>query len=1133
MALRRLWLWVPLGLGAALLTVVLVAVILLLAFPDTIRAAVVARLQATTGRPVAIEALKIDPWTGRIALRGLKVSDHDGEPLATLERLDAQLRRRALLRAHISLKSLTLDGSTVRIVRYSQGDFNVTDLMPKEKSSGGRVFDVTVSEFNVTRGTVVMEDRMLRPARTWRSENVTIHAQNVSTRRDDGTGEGTTVLNGSPVSVKVSELRLKPVHIRAVMDAKNVDLAMARVYLPPSAPVTLDRGQADLTVTAVNDARQGLHVNADMALTDAVAIRAVQRDPFIQAPAMRVAVRDFTVSPQGAMAVGRVEVDGRGRVLHGDVNPPARFDIDRVRLSAEGLTWPVQAPARVSLASTVPGGGELRADGTVQMKPAAADLNVKLSGLAIEPWARYVSSSAKATGVGEAQLAVHAKLEGDVAATATGTVAVNRVVVTDGGRRLLAAERAEVSGIDAGWPLRVTLGRVTLRRPAVSLERDADGVIVLPTRDKKATSPAEESRTGGDNTAAGAAIEPPPIAVREIVIDDGALDWRDAAVKPAARLEMRAINLAVRDVGWPLERPAAVQLRLRAPGGGALAVNGNVTLTEADVKVRAQGVELAPYRPYLPISGALHGTADADVQALVSRESGMKARVRGDVGLSQAFLADGARRMASIEAARARGVDVDWPGRVTIDSVTLRRPWVVVERDEHGVVTLRTLLAPPHAGENGTVNGASSPDASRGAASAAPAETAPADTRTIAVRRVVIEDGGARFVDRSITPPYGEDLKQAWIQLTGLATAPAEPARLEMRGVLGTAGRLNLRARVGALGGPTFVDATCELRDFAIPRINPFMQHYTAWTARQGRLTTTITARIENDALQARSQTQLGGLQVIRVAADDAAEKRVGLPLGMVVALLKDRQGNIQLALPVSGTLSDPRFDLHEAIWSAVRTISVKLIAAPVSWIGRLRLTRDSKIEDIEVDPVPFALGGDELTREAAERTGRIAAFMNERPDVRMILTPAVSVGDVEALKAEEIRTRIRELAAQQKISERDAAARLYAERYPKHEPPDDVNAIVTALREVEPIPEEAAYKLAKRRADAVRDAIKKADVDPTRLQVNKEPEALDTLDAGRVDFALSDTAKQRRTLAEMLRALMQALTQRLQALKR
>ena len=1112
MAKRRLWLWIPLGVGAALVTLVLIVVVTLLAFPNVLRTVVVARLHATTGRPVAIDALTVDPWTGRIALRGLRVIDVDGQPLATLERLDAQLRRRALLSGHISLTSLAIDGSAVRVVRYSKGDFNISDLLPK-KSGGGSSLDVTVSDFALTRGTVLLEDRMLQPARMWRSEDLTIHARNVSTRRDDGTGEATSTVNGSPVSVKVDQLRLKPVHVRAVVQAKNVDMAMARVYLPADAPMTLERGRLDLAVTAVNDARDGVRLDADVAVADAVVIRTAQGDPFVQSPALRVAVRDFTVSPQGAMAVGRVDLDGRGTLLHGDVNPPARFDFDRVQLSAQGVSWPVQTPARVSLTSTVPGGGELRADGTVRIKPATADLDVRLTGLAVEPWARYVSSAAKATGVGEARLAVRANLEGGLSASATGTVAVNRVVVSEGGRRLLAAERAEVSGIDAAWPLRVALGRVTLRRPAVSLERDAEGVIALPTRDKSSAAPDAKAPASAPTT------KPTPIAVREVVVQDGALDWRDAAVQPAAHLQLRAINLAVQDVGWPLERPAAVQLRVRTPGGGTLAVNGTAALDNADVRIRAQGVDVAPYRPYLPISGSLRGTVDTDVQARVARGDVLQAQVRGEASVNRAVLADGQRRIGSVERARARGIDVDWPARVAIDSVTLRQPWVVVERDQRGF-PLRTLLSP----RNGTT---------QTAPESAPASGESSEPqRTIAVRRLVVEDGGARFVDHSITPPYSEDLKQAWVQITGLASAPAPPARLEVRGVLGTAGRLNLRGQVGALGGPTLVEASGELRDFAVPRVNPYMQHYTAWTARQGRVTTTLTVRIDADALQARTQTKLGGLQVVRVAADDAAEKRVGLPLGMIVALLKDRQGNISLTLPVGGSLSDPRFDLHDAIWAAIRTITVKTIAAPVSWIGRLKLGRDSKIQDIEVDPLPFAVGGDELTREATERVGHLAKFMHELPDVRMLLTPAVSLGDVEALKTEQIKARIRELAEQDKRGERAAAARLYAEHYPGREPPDEIDAIVTALREVEPPPGEAAYRLAKRRGDAVRDALKKADVDPLRLQVTKEPEAVDTFDGGRVDLAVADRIKPKRTLADMLRALVEKLTERLQAMK-
>jgi outer membrane protein OmpA-like peptidoglycan-associated protein len=311
------------------------------------------------------------------------------------------------------------------------------------------------------------------------------------------------------------------------------------------------------------------------------------------------------------------------------------------------------------------------------------------------------------------------------------------------------------------------------------------------------------------------------------------------------------------------------------------------------------------------------------------------------------------------------------------------------------------------------------------------------------------------------------------------------------------------------------------------------LKYFTAWAAQQGRLGTVVKARVSGDALQVTSQTQLGRLQLFRVAPGDEAERRVGLPLGMIVALLKDREGNISLSLPVGGRLSDPRFDFHDAIWSALRKLTVHAIALPVSWIGRLRMTPDSKIADIEIDPVEFGSGSTELAGRGEERVTALASFMKKLPAVRIVVTPAVSLGDVEVLKAEQVRTRIREVATQQRLTERGAAERLYAQHYRGREAPDDIEAIVAALQELEPPPADAAYRLAKRRADIVRDALKKAEIDPERLSQNKEPEALDSLDGGRLDFSLTDRVKPRRTLADLLRALAQALAQRLTALTR
>lgn len=252
----------------------------------------------------------------------------------------------------------------------------------------------------------------------------------------------------------------------------------------------------------------------------------------------------------------------------------------------------------------------------------------------------------------------------------------------------------------------------------------------------------------------------------------------------------------------------------------------------------------------------------------------------------------------------------------------------------------------------------------------------------------------------------------------------------------------------------------------------------------------------------------------------------------MIVALLKDSRGNIKLSLPVGGHLDDPRFDFHDAIWGAVRAVAIKTIALPVSWVGRLRMTRDSKIQDVEIEPFDFGAGTAVLAGDAPPRVERLAAFMKSLPDVRIIATPVISLGDLEALKTKAIEARIKAVAGQRKGSEAEAARRLFAEKFPGDEPPAELDRLITALREVEEPPATEAGALAKERAQVVRDALKKAGVDSARIVLNKEPGALETFDTGRVEFGLTDQLKPRKTLADLLRRLVKALERRLTALR-
>ena len=83
-------------------------------------------------------------------------------------------------------------------------------------------------------------------------------------------------------------------------------------------------------------------------------------------------------------------------------------------------------------------------------------------------------------------------------------------------------------------------------------------------------------------------------------------------------------------------------------------------------------------------------------------------------------------------------------------------------------------------------------------------------------------------------------------------------------------------------------------------------------------------------------------------------QRRVGLPLGVLVSLLKDRQGEIHLTVPVRGRLSSPDFDYGEAMWTALRNLAVKLVSLPFSWIGGVSYTKDARIDALQIWPVTF-----------------------------------------------------------------------------------------------------------------------------------------------------------------------------------
>jgi hypothetical protein len=104
----------------------------------------------------------------------------------------------------------------------------------------------------------------------------------------------------------------------------------------------------------------------------------------------------------------------------------------------------------------------------------------------------------------------------------------------------------------------------------------------------------------------------------------------------------------------------------------------------------------------------------------------------------------------------------------------------------------------------------------------------------------------------------------------------------------------------------------------------------------------------------------------------------VHLPLKLAVALLRDRNGVIDLELPMNGSLDDPKFRVGPIIWKIFVNIIVKAATAPFALLGHLFGGGE------HVNVVEFAPGSAELAKPAQDQLTSIANALKARPQLKL-----------------------------------------------------------------------------------------------------------------------------------------------------
>jgi hypothetical protein len=730
--------------------------------------------------------------------------------------------------------------------------------------------------------------------------------------------------------------------------------------------------------------------------------------------------------------------------------------LDRVVLDVKGLDAGAKAPAATwQLDVADQHGMTLRASGQAQLARQQVEAKLALDQAAVQPWLAPLAQSLSLPltvqqGALSLQAQLSARLQADPAATSPelagpgvhlsgGSLRLSGVqtqATATGVRDQIKLGELAVEGADAHLSLataqpglrRLSLEAVTLSGLDAQVTRGRQGqwLGMAPSR----AAPAAARRTSTQSTEA----ELPPVTVKLLRCQDCRVQLTDQSVSPAARLSLQRTELSVANASTDLRQPLKVDLRTQAQGQGQvnfqgevrpqpLSVQGQVGLAAVDLRVLQSYLD-----PHLNIRIArARAQAAGRVQVHDDARRGLSVRYQGRVGLSDLRLQDRVNEAAFVSwrSLSLDGTDLAWAngqvnanlGRIALNEFYGR---VIINPD--GQLNLARIasrevgaqpasLTTPESAASAPQR-AEAPSAPASAASAVAAAPAAANAVPMKLRwqGIKLSKGRVDFTDNYIKPNYSADLTRIEGTISAVASDKPEPATVDVSGAVDDGAPLKITGQLHPLGPRLFTDIQGSAKGIELTRLTPYAARYAGYAIEKGSLSMTVHYKIDGGKLEAQNQIFLDQLTFgDKVDSPDATK----LPVLFAVSLLKNRHGEIDINLPISGSLDDPQFSVGGIIWRVIVNLITKAVMAPFSLLSG---------GGDELGFVPFAPGSAELSEAARSRLDTLASKLDDRPALKLEATgradPAVDVPGLRAAHVDRLMRVAKAKAQKQPVAE-------------------------------------------------------------------------------------------------------------------
>ena len=996
--------------------------------------------EAKLASQLSAQQVKFNPLTLEATVTGLKLAEKNGAPLASFDRLYVNLDTTGLFRWAWRIQDIQLDKPRATVLVRQGGRLNWQGLIDKvnedKEPSSDTLPRVLIDHIRVAGGDIDYADAnragppfkvVLAPLGIELAGLSTLPVDRgdylVAAKLPEQGGtlkwKGDVGLN--PLA-SAGQIGLEGVHLanllRVIKSPRNFELPSGVLAAGLNYRFAMVRGKTDKDV------------------------------PSLQVSGANLRVNDLSLAPKGGGAP--VLKLTEASVAH------ANFDLMRrtVEVASVRLTG-AQLAATRNVAGVLDwqtlfasGSAPVEAAPVVTAKPAAvaAPWKVGVREIKLADW------SARFTDQGYAQpltvianrFDLTAALAGEVGATAA--LSVGPVNASLGPLELRSGD-APVA----------TLARVALDNARLALadkRLDIDALTlsgaaaqVVMEKDKTLNWARILQKAPGAPVSVPSAAEKPSLqlTLAHFTLDGVNVGFVDQTPITPVKLDLADGFIKLHDLSLDLTRPVPLETGFAIKQGGRFDASGKLAAAplQGDVKLKLAGLAIKPFAPYINTIVRLNlnrGTAGVAGKLKLKPGKPLSLAFTGGFSVDALDITEEENGSSFLGWERLSSDDLQVglaPNRVHIAMLRAAKPYAKILIHEDGTRNIQKLMrnqpAQPAvpAPDEKEEEGSPAAQVEEAAASVSPQSAAPVkvepgkpDAERVAfpvvIEQLRIDDGKLDFADLSLTPKFGALMHTLSGVINGFSNDPATITQLELDGKVDEFGSARIRGTVQPFKATEFTDIKLAFRNLEMNSMTPYSGKFAGRKIESGKLSVDLEYKIKQRQLAGENKFVINKLK-LGERVDGPGVKH--LPLDLAIALLEDSNGVIDLDLPISGSLDDPKFSYGRIIWKAIVNVLTKLVTAPFRALGKLLGMNTEKMEAVTFDP-----GSSILLPPEQEKLKTLSEAMAKRPALTLAIEPGY---DPETDRR----------ALQEQVMRREVAAGSGVKLAPEEEPgPVDVN---------------------------------------------------------------------------------------------